>query len=314
MVLTGAITAVALVLILVLRRRAPRGWPRRIGTIVCCLAALGAGCHTSVRAYANLVPPPDAAPPREIAPGITYERRVAPEVPRVEHWARIRLDAFEVVISDGDDQELPLVAQTTSAFAKHNELTLAINGGFFDPWEAGLIDPYPKEGERVAPLGFAASRGHVYGRAAANASTLYVNEDGSVSFDKPAKIWSALSGGCMLVVSGRPTSSDDCALPKLNDKRQPRTAVGLTEDRKTLILVVVDGRQARRSAGATLDELGALLAAEGAFHAVNLDGGGSSILVARDAAGAIEALSTPISAGIPGHERVVGNHLGLRAR
>ncbi|NUO47386.1 MAG: phosphodiester glycosidase family protein [Polyangiaceae bacterium] len=314
MILSGTFAAVALFVILILRSRAPRGWPRRAGMIVCGLVALAAGCHTSVRAYANLVPPPDAAPPREIAPGITYERRVASDIPRVEHWARVRLDAFEVVITDGDDEQLPLVAQTTSAFAARNELTLAINGGFFDPWEAGLVDPYPKEGERVAPLGFAASRGHVYGRTARNASTLYVNEDGSVSFDKPEKVWSALSGGCMLVVSGRPTSSDDCALPKLNDKRQPRTAVGLTEDRKTLILLVVDGRQSRRSTGATLDELGALLAAEGAFNAVNLDGGGSSILVARDAGGAVEALSTPISAGIVGNERVVGNHLGVRAR
>ncbi len=278
------------------------------------LAAVAAGCHTSVRAYANLVPPPAAGPPREVAPGIVYERRVASEIPRVEHWARVRLDAVELVVSDGDDQELPLVAQKTSVFAERNDLVLAINGGFFDPWEPGLVDPYPKEGERVAPLGFAASRGHVYGRSARNASTLYLNEDGTVSFEQPAQVWSALSGGCMLVVAGRPTDADDCALPKLNDKRQPRTAVGLTEDRKTLLLLVVDGRQSRRSAGATLDELAELLAAEGAYSAVNFDGGGSSVLVARGADGEIEVLSTPISAGIPGHERVVGSHLGVRAR
>jgi hypothetical protein len=287
-------------------------WLRRAGMTVCALAVLGAGSHVSVKAYANLIPPPDATPPREVAPGITYERRIAAEVPRVEHWARVRLEAVEVVITEGDDQELPLVGQTTSAFAERNGLSLAINGGFFDPWEAGLIDPYPKEGERVAPLGFAASRGHVYGRGAPNASTLYVNKDGSVSFEKPPQVWSALSGGCMLVVDGQPTRADACALPKLNDKRQPRTAVGLTEDRKTLILLVVDGRQRRRSAGATLDELAELLSAEGAFDAVNLDGGGSSVLVAREGSGEIEVLSTPISAGIPGNERVVGSHLGVR--
>ncbi len=314
LLLTATITTFALLAILLLRARVQRGWLQRAGIAGLAVAALGAGCHTTVRGYANLVPPPQPEPRREIAPGIVYERRVEPAVPRVEHWARVSIEDVEVVITEGDDEELPLVGQTTSGFAEREGLTLAINGGFFDPWEAGLLDPYPKEGERVAPLGFAASRGHVYGRVAPNTSTLYVNEDGSVSFDEPAQVWGALSGGCMLVSRGRRADANGCPLPKLNDKRHPRTAVGLTEDRRTLILLVVDGRQRRRSAGATLDELADLLVAEGAHEAVNFDGGGSSVLVARGASGGVEVLSTPISGGVPGNERVVGSHLGVRPR
>ncbi len=314
MILTGAVAALAVLALLWLRARAPRGWPRRAGMLAALLGALLAGAHTGVRGVANLRPPPSPTPAREIAPGITYERRVEPSVPRVEHWARVRLDAAELVLSQADREPLPLIAEKTSTFAEREGLTLAVNGGFFEPWEAGLFDPYPKAGERVAPIGFAASRGHIYGVAAPNSSTLYVNEDGSASFDRPTQVWGALSGGCMLVVRGQIGDANGCPLRKLNDKRHPRTAVGLTEDHKTLILLVVDGRQRKRSAGATLDELAELLLAEGAFHALNLDGGGSSVLVARAPSGEIEILSTPISAGIPGHERVVGNHLGVRAK
>jgi exopolysaccharide biosynthesis protein len=44
-------------------------------------------------------------------------------------------------------------------------------------------------------------------------------------------------------------------------------------------MVVVDGRQAPHSVGMTLPEVTALLEALGATEAINLDGGGSSVLV-----------------------------------
>jgi hypothetical protein len=59
--------------------------------------------------------------------------------------------------------------------------------------------------------------------------------------------------------------------------RQPRTAVGVTDDGK-LLLVVVDGRQPGYSAGMTLQELADLMASLGARDAINLDGGGSTAI------------------------------------
>ncbi|NJD19939.1 MAG: phosphodiester glycosidase family protein, partial [Gemmatimonadetes bacterium] len=50
-----------------------------------------------------------------------------------------------------------------------------------------------------------------------------------------------------------------------------------------LWLVVVDGRQAPHSLGMTLPELTELLEALGAEEALNLDGGGSSVMVVRGA-------------------------------
>ena len=62
----------------------------------------------------------------------------------------------------------------------------------------------------------------------------------------------------------------------------PRTAFGLTADGKTLILLVVDGRQPGYSMGASIDDLRRILRSEGCSDAVDMDGGGSSSLVVFD--------------------------------
>ncbi|MFU8859398.1 MAG: phosphodiester glycosidase family protein [Cyclonatronaceae bacterium] len=61
--------------------------------------------------------------------------------------------------------------------------------------------------------------------------------------------------------------------------RHPRTAIGISEDRGRLYLVTVDGRQ-QASAGMSLYELASLMTDLGAWDALNLDGGGSTTLVA----------------------------------
>jgi exopolysaccharide biosynthesis protein len=60
--------------------------------------------------------------------------------------------------------------------------------------------------------------------------------------------------------------------------RHPRTAIGVTATGK-ILLVVIDGRRARWSRGATLGELRNILRDLGAVDALNLDGGGSSEMV-----------------------------------
>ena len=59
---------------------------------------------------------------------------------------------------------------------------------------------------------------------------------------------------------------------------QPRSAIGYTKDQH-LILMVVDGRQAE-SRGVYLEELAIMMSEFNCFEAINLDGGGSSALVA----------------------------------
>ena len=58
---------------------------------------------------------------------------------------------------------------------------------------------------------------------------------------------------------------------------QPRSAVGYTDD-NNLILIVIDGRQVN-SRGVYLEELAIIMKKLGCTNALNLDGGGSSVLL-----------------------------------
>lgn len=85
--------------------------------------------------------------------------------------------------------------------------------------------------------------------------------------------------------------------------RAPRTAIGITKD-GTLLVAVIEGRH-QTSRGATLTELGEWMKAHGAVEAINLDGGGSSVLWADG-----KCISRPSD----GQERQVGNAIGIFAQ
>ena len=58
--------------------------------------------------------------------------------------------------------------------------------------------------------------------------------------------------------------------------KNPRTAIGYTENNE-FIMVTVDGRE-QSSVGMTLGELARLMQSFGCTNAMNLDGGGSSVM------------------------------------
>ena len=88
----------------------------------------------------------------------------------------------------------------------------------------------------------------------------------------------AVYGNRHLLKNGAPTPD---AAEKFNEVH-PRTAFGLSRDRKTLVVLVVDGRQPGYSEGATRADLADILLREGCADAVNMDGGGSTSLVIYD--------------------------------
>ncbi len=142
--------------------------------------------------------------------------------------------------------------------------------------------------------------------------TLYISRTNRARFNEPiGGVYNAISGLLMLVAGGN-------LLPEVlqaqgADTPQPRTAVGLDKNARWLTIVVVDGRQAGYSQGATLVELAELLIEKGAFYAMNMDGGGSSTMVTAGKNGKARLLNSPIDQRIPGRERPVGNHLGIYA-
>jgi len=112
--------------------------------------------------------------------------------------------------------------------------------------------------------------------------------------------------GTLLVESGENRGTTAQVVPM---ERHPRTAAGVSHDGRTLLLIVVDGRQPGWSIGATLPELAQMILDAGAWNAVNLDGGGSTAMWHRaPGATAGRVLNRPSD----GHVRPVANHLGVR--
>ncbi|MFB9313364.1 phosphodiester glycosidase family protein [Nocardioides plantarum] len=98
-------------------------------------------------------------------------------------------------------------------------------------------------------------------------------------------------------------------LQPLDDAQMhPRTAIGIDRDTKTLLLLVVDGRRSD-SRGYTMAELADEMADLGADDALNLDGGGSSQLVAKRGK-VLKVMNSPSD----GHARPVANAIEIRYR
>ena len=203
-----------------------------------------------------------------------------------------------------------LQARTTSQFLKEYGVQIAINGdGFFPWWSHSPADYYPHVGDPVTPNGLTASQGDVYADGLQDIKpepTLYITRRNALTFNRqPSKIFNAISGDRMLILSGE-------IVPDLNvAKLQPRTAIGINRNGRWLYLVVVDGRQPFYSTGATYQELADLLKDFGAFSAMALDGGGSSTMVIEGVNGTPVILNSPIDSYIPGRERPVANHFGV---
>lgn len=112
----------------------------------------------------------------------------------------------------------------------------------------------------------------------------------------------AVGGSYVLVKDGVAQNSTDQAA-------HPRTAVGFSADGRKMYLLTVDGRQVD-SRGVTLNELAAMMVELGAHNALNLDGGGSSTLLAREPGSADPQVENSPS---DGGERHVPNGLALFA-
>ncbi|SCL39386.1 3',5'-cyclic AMP phosphodiesterase CpdA [Micromonospora rhizosphaerae] len=112
----------------------------------------------------------------------------------------------------------------------------------------------------------------------------------------------AVGGGNVLVRDGVVQNIADQSLA-------PRTSVGFSADGRRMIMLTVDGRQVD-SRGVTQTEMGRLMVELGAYTALNLDGGGSSTLLAREpGAAAVQVENSPSD----GSERPVPNGLAIYA-
>ena len=185
-----------------------------------------------------------------------------------------------------------------SSFAALVGAQLAVNGDFFNYTD-------------YSTSGLAVGNGGAWARTAdTNSSASFAFGSNRVELAAKSSVVPFDSGWMQGVVSGHPdllrsgTVTSNQHTGGLCTTRNPRTAIGMSQDNKILYLVVVDGRTAA-SVGMTCAELAALLKGLGAYHAANLDGGGSSAMYL--------AGQGVVNRPSDGSERVVGNTLAVFA-
>ena len=100
-------------------------------------------------------------------------------------------------------------------------------------------------------------------------------------------------------------------IPAPSEVRHPRSAIGIDASRRWLTLLAVDGRQPGYSEGVSERELAEIMLQFGCQDALNLDGGGSTILMLGDRAGEPQAVNRPSD---PTGPRPVPVMLGVRQR
>ena len=99
---------------------------------------------------------------------------------------------------------------------------------------------------------------------------------------RTGKWHSAIAAGPVLMKDGDivvPRETDNSS--QFHDKRHPRSVMGMDED-GWVYLAVIDGRSAGNAAGTTIYETACICRLLGMSDAINLDGGGSSVLWTED--------------------------------
>jgi hypothetical protein len=244
---------------------------------------------------------------RMLGEGVRYQREVFDQPRRmVVHILQVDLSRGHRIVASPPSVGLQNEATIATKAIDDLKADVLINANFFNPFrDSTLFDYFPHEGDLVTSLGATIGQGKRYGQSFGTWVTFWSSPSGAVGFgDPPADADAAVSGIGWLVQNGQNVVNDQ-------EGPYPRTALALDAARKQLWLVIVDGKQPRYSLGMTLRELSETLLRLGASDAIQLDGGGSSILSARDNAGRAVLLSRPCHTKIPGRQRPVANFLGV---
>jgi hypothetical protein len=224
------------------------------------------------------------------------EVRTAPRPLRIHHVkidlgeARLELVAAVADDPDGDGPADATLVRPTTLAARTRAVVL-VNA---NPWQSlpdaeGRRHTRWREGLPVDVHGLAASGGVPHSWPARGYCGFWMGRDGRPHVGNPGRgdgVREAVAGFHRLLRGGWNYHTP-------GGKRHPRTAVGLDADGRFLHLVVVDGRQPGYSEGVSICELAELMQEFGCADAVNLDGGGSSIMILGDARGVLCVVNDP---------------------
>ncbi|MGD7654054.1 MAG: phosphodiester glycosidase family protein [Verrucomicrobiales bacterium] len=260
--------------------------------LTACLVATGPA-HAAEPLVKLLQTPPPAATAAAAAhpaePLLLWSETVREPQPLAVYFLRadLRHPACRpvAVVSDDPDGRGPAEAALVSpgTLFKRHGLIAAVNANAFSRApNAGKI-PGWHHGLHVDIRGLAISntitRSGLDHPGATSSSALAVLNDGSITIGRPDDLTIIRHA---VGDWGAPLLTNGTILPAADSVRHPRTAVGIDKTGRILLFAVVDGRRPGHSAGTTLRELATLMKHHGCHHAINLDGGGSSVLLYRE--------------------------------
>jgi hypothetical protein len=224
--------------------------------------------------------------------------------PRALQIHGLRLDlrdvrhALDVLVARDPDDAGPAEAELTSParlLQQHMDIVAAINANAFAhsaPLPEGRIGTW-RAGDPVNISGWAMHPSREASRPTANESLwgFWLTMDGRARvspLEPQGAARLAIAGFAPLLLDGRVTAEAGGPL-------HPRTAIGVDMTGHRVVMVVVDGRQPGYSEGMSLAELAELMRSLGCHDALNLDGGGSSILFRRREDGSLAIMNRPAS-------------------
>ena len=232
---------------------------------------------------------------KSVAPGVDYqefrEQNFDVHVSRVD----LANDQIEVIASRESEK-----GTRVSDLAHLEHAVVAINGDYFD-------EKFSPIGMTVGPCG----EWEDVKKTRREGILVLGNRKARITRPSEMKLTDTPEDWVETALSGWPSLIVDCEVLSPTElpgsdaftrAPHPRTAVGLSADRKTLFLVVADGRRTGVP-GMTLAQLGEFMHDRlNACSALNLDGGGSSAMWVSD-----RIVNRPAD----GVERRVGDHLAV---
>lgn len=294
-----------------------RGGRRRFGVVGIALLATVAvwlGIASCAR-LGNSVPPGATAPQAVAGKAVQYWT-ITRDQPRPLQIYCLTADLqdrrYEAValVADDPDGAGPAEAALTKPeeLAARGGVIAAVNANAFAalPDASGKRDTNWFTGKPVDICGWALHDQHQASPPQHGYSSFWVDPAGSGHVGKlaaPLPAGQAAAGFGLLLVAGANVCAEDGV-------RHPRTALGLDAAGRRLWLVVVDGRQPGYSDGMSTCELAALMLELGCHEAINLDGGGSSVMLVAFGKEPLRIVNRPSG----GATRPVPVMLGIRAR
>ncbi len=166
--------------------------------------------------------------------------------------------------------------------SKVNDFICAVNCNAFVPLANffGVKNRSWYEGKNVGINGWAKNRKREFSPVQKGYYSFWLDEQG-----KPymGNLDTSIDDAILAVAGFGALLVDGVIKVRKNDiDRHPRTMIGIDKNKKFFYMVVVDGRQAGTSEGMSAFEQAEFMKELNCWNAINLDGGGSSVLVASE--------------------------------